>query len=547
MSDDRARTSATVEELRQLVAEQVEASSGKLINFVGDNFMALFEDALHGIQAAIAITDAVYDRNADLPPSRRVEFRMGLDQGEVSEVNGTYFGDPLNIAARIQAKAKPGGISVSARVYRALDEPSLRFRTTGTHRLKNIPEPVEIFEYDLGHGRTHGLVSKVVFDLPTLIILPVIAEGVSGRVKATAEVFRSDLIHRLSELDHVKVIENMAGDSFDGGPAHYIVEIGVVEIGDSVRIYAKLTEVATMNVATSLKWVTTMDGFLDLIESMVDDFERRVEIELVVGDRAALYDTVENPEVSRKMFQGWYHLMVPNKIDWRQAIQLFNEIVEEVPDSIYGRVMQAFGNWLGAAEGFASNPEELLDLAFEQASDLEKLEDPTGMASMVKAAVYLSRNQPEAALATIENVQITRPTCDLTFALEGSIRRYLGQWQQSVDLINTAIDLAAVTPPWYPTVQACSLFLGERLDRAGQLSAEVVEHYPDTIEALLILAAVQAEMGLERRARATVDEIKERFPAFDFDRWLEAHPYRDPGVVERWRRDLAAVGLGDDR
>ena len=544
VADDPRRTASVVEEYRVLVEDRVRENNGTLVNFVGDSFMAVFKETIDAIQASIAIQDAVGDHNSTLGPNHRVEFRMGLDQGEVARKGDEYFGDPLNIAARIQARAVPGGISVSGRVYRALDEPRLRFRNTGAHRLKNIPEPVEIFEFSpVPGGKLSRDRGQFTLQLPTLIILPIIGDNLSTQVSSAAQVFRSDLVHRLSLLPHVRIIESITADAFEGSPAHYIVETGILEVGDNVRIYAKLTEVATLNVVTSLKWATTVDGLFEMIDEMTEDVERRVGVELIVGERAVLYEAIDNPEVVRKMFQGWYHLMVPNRADWIKATELIDEVVAEFPDYIYGGVMQAFGNWLGAAHGFATDPESLLDLAFGQAQRMSQMGDPTGMASMIQAAIYLERGQPEQALATIEDVQITRPTCDLTFALEGSIRRYLGQWEKSLDLIDTAIELAAVTPPWYPTVQACSLFMGQRLDRAGSVSEEVIEHYPDSLEALLILAAVQEEMGLERRARATVGAIRDRFPALDFDAWLKSHPYRDKGVVDRWRHDLVAAGL----
>ncbi len=165
MADDAAGTEETVEDFRSLVEAQVEAASGTLVNFVGDNFMAVFDDATDAIGAAIAISAEVEARNAELPRHRWVRFRMGIDQGEVTSTADRYFGDALNIAARIQEKAPPGGVSVSGRVFEALDEPALRFRPVGRLALKNIPEPVDIFEFaDLpgdGAAPSRGLPAAV--------------------------------------------------------------------------------------------------------------------------------------------------------------------------------------------------------------------------------------------------------------------------------------------------------------------------------------------------------------------------------------------------
>lgn len=125
LADDFESTTSAMESLERIVNERVSDSNGMMVNFVGDNFMAVLEDAMEAIEGAIAITSVIESRNEDIPEQKRIRFRMGLDQGQVAVSDGQWFGDVLNIAARIQAIAPPGGISVSGRIYRALDEADL--------------------------------------------------------------------------------------------------------------------------------------------------------------------------------------------------------------------------------------------------------------------------------------------------------------------------------------------------------------------------------------------------------------------------------------
>ena len=147
VADDVEGTSAIMTGYRRLVNDMVTGRGGTLAHFVGDSFMAIFEDAMTALAAAIAIATELERRNVDRPTSRRVEFRMGMDMGPMTSADGDHHGDALNIAARIQAIARAGGLAVSGRVYRALDEPALRFRPMGRQRLKNIPEQVEVYEF----------------------------------------------------------------------------------------------------------------------------------------------------------------------------------------------------------------------------------------------------------------------------------------------------------------------------------------------------------------------------------------------------------------
>ena len=123
------------------------------------------------------------------------------------------------------------------------------------------------------------------------------------------------------------------------------------------------------------------------------------------------------------------------------------------------------------------------------------------------------------------------------------MRRYLGQWEQAVDLLDVAMRRTGINKPWYPTVKACSLFMGGRVEQAATTAEMVLEHQPQNLEALLVLTAAQVELGSDRRARATADLVRERFPAVDVEAWLEASPYQDQASVERWRKDLTAAGL----
>lgn len=180
--------------------------------------------------------------------------------------------------------------------------------------------------------------------------------------------------------------------------------------------------------------------------------------------------------------------------------------------------------------------------ALEDARTTMEIGDPTGLAQAVEAAVLLSRGKPEEALAAIDRLQIVRPTCDVTFGLEGSVRRYLGQWEQAVDLEDVAMRLTAMNKPWYPTVKACSLYVGGRAEDAAAIAESVLEFQPNNLEALLVLAAAQSALGMDRRARATAVLIKERFPAVDVEAWLARNPYQSREIVERWRTDLTAAG-----
>ena len=164
------------------------------------------------------------------------------------------------------------------------------------------------------------------------------------------------------------------------------------------------------------------------------------------------------------------------------------------------------------------------------------------MARAVEASILMSEGRHDEAIAVVEQLEIIRPTCDVTYGLEGSVRRYMGQWEKAIDLLEIAMRLTGINKPWYPTVKACSLFIGGRIEQAASVAEMVLNYQPQNLEALLVLAASQTELGMYRRAKATTEIIRERFPSVDVAVWFDKSPYQIKEVVERWKKDLASAG-----
>ncbi|MGI9666528.1 MAG: tetratricopeptide repeat protein [Acidimicrobiia bacterium] len=547
MADDHEATSRAMTDLRVIVESEITSHGGVLANFVGDNFMAIFDEPKTALQASIAISTDVEDRNTTHGVTNPVRFRMGIDLGSVASAHGDFEGEALNIASRIQSEAMPGGVSVSGRVYRALDEPALRFRGTGEHRLKNIPEPVEIFQF-VGlptDASVEGQPGVLSLEAPTIAVLPIHTESADDDVTALAGIIRGDLVHRLSTNREIVLVDVERGP--DGGnsevPARYMVETGVYQYGTHLRVFATLFDVTTMNVVKSHKWASTADAVLELSEEIAEDVARSIEIELVVGVPAGLYAELGDPQAIEHVYLGWYFLRSDTREGWVTALEHFEAVAQSHPDQPFGHVLSGYANWIGVANGWVSDPLETLELAREQAHRGGLAGDPTGMAKAVDAAALMSLGRIDEAVESMDQVEQIRPTCDVTYALEGSLRRYLGQWEEAVDLLDVAMRLTGINKPWYPTVKACSLYIGNRLEQAAAVAEGVLEYQPNNLEALLVLASAQHELGLERRAQATADEVRKRFPSTDVAAWLERSPYQDDEIIARWSEALSDLGL----
>jgi tetratricopeptide (TPR) repeat protein len=366
---------------------------------------------------------------------------------------------------------------------------------------------------------------------------------VDSSVGSAAQMLRADLIYRLSNMPNLNVIDAKDETGAAGPSVRYWLETGIHQFGDQVRVYASVLEVSTLSPVIGDRWTSTSADLLTLSDQISDDVARSLEIELIIGEPARIYNDLFDADAIKTVYQGWYQLTSGTPEGWARAVELFGEVAISHPDQPYGHVLSAFANWMGAAQGIVKDREAHLEMAYEQAQRAASMGDQTGLSGTVMAAILMSQGHADKALQKVESTEITRPTCDITFALEGSVRRYMGQWEKSVDLLDKAMRLSAVNKPWYPTVQACSLYMGGRLEQAASTAEAVIEYQPHNLEALLVLAASQVELGLDRRAHATAELIKERYPAVNVENWLAENPYQDSAMIDRWKKDLTAAGV----
>ena len=324
---------------------------------------------------------------------------MGLAQGAVTITDDQYFGDALNIAARIQSIATPGGVSVSGSVYKALDEPELRFRSMGRQDLKNIPEEVEVYPFaDLPSGGWNKKDEHTLsLESPTVAVLPIHTEMVNESILPVAEVIRADLVHRLASIPHLTVVDAANGEQAKSA-ASYFLETGIVQLGEQVRVFAKLVDVGTWNVATSHKWTAPTTDLFSLSDKISEEVASALEIELVIGEPARIYSDMTDPETLQIVYNTWFGLTSGTREGWANALDAFESVAISHPDEPFGHTLGALTKWVGVGEGYIQDREEALQEAWDEAQLGLDTGDPTGLAQTVQAAILMSRGLGEQAL-----------------------------------------------------------------------------------------------------------------------------------------------------
>jgi adenylate cyclase len=294
MGADEEGTHARLNEhLSALLYPEIQKHGGHIIRSAGDGMLVEFASVVRAMRCAVAIQRGMITRNTDLPTEERIEFRIGINVGDVITEDGDIFGDGVNVAARLEALCEPGGICVSHRVREdTQDKLNVAFEDIGEHQLKNIARPVRVYRVRLDEAPARPALALP--DKPSIAVLAF--ENMSGDLQQEyfAEGISEDIIIELSRFSDLFVIARNSsfryrGKAVDLGQVsrelgvRYVLEGSVRRGGDRVRITAQLIDVATR----VHRWAERYDQELKDVFAIQDDVARTIAAILVAHVNAA--------------------------------------------------------------------------------------------------------------------------------------------------------------------------------------------------------------------------------------------------------------------
>ena len=347
MAADERATVAALDAARAVFRKQVEANQGRVIDMAGDSVLAVFETAAGAVSVALAVQQELKTLVAEVPEDWRMRFRIGVHMGDVIEkVDGTVYGDGVNIAARLEGLAEPGGITVSESIRTAVKgKVSASFENQGAQKVKNIAEPVRAYRVS-PEGSTAakpspatGEIDLSLPDKPSIAVLPFADMSKDKDSEYFADGLAEELLIVLSRIPGLRVASRTSAFSFKGRNVDIptvaqklnvanILEGSVRTSGKRVRITAQLVRVKT----DSHLWSNTYDRDLEDIFAVQDDIARTVAREL---GAALLPDAAkgrsENFEAYRLYLQGRYFTNRFTREDGAKALEYSRRSVELDP------------------------------------------------------------------------------------------------------------------------------------------------------------------------------------------------------------------------
>ena len=560
MSEDEAGTLATLKRLRAEVIDPLLAShDGRLVKLMGDGALVEFDSVVAAVACGVGIQEAMAKAMAEVPPERRIVFRLGIHFGDIIKEDGEIYGEGVNLAARLQTLARPGTICVSEDVVRQVRRHvAVDFDDLGEHRLKNLPEPVRVFEIGCGAAAPvakGGFAS--VLDRPAVAVLPFTHQGDALDDVYFAAGITEDLITLLSYWRRFPVIAHNSvatlGDerlrASEAGRvlrARYIVEGSVRRAGDRVRITARLSDAAL----PQQLWAQRYDHPLGDVFALQDEITR----EIIAGIEPQLARAEERRALRRRpdSLDAWdcclraqWEIHQHTPAARQRARALLERALAGDPLGSYARSLLALVTFLDALTGWDEDPADRLAATLDAAQLAVSLDHTNWLAhALYGIALLWCRRDHDGALAAIERAVELNPSAVIAHQFLGCVLLFAGRPAEAIAPLRSVLSLD-------PRYQSPSLILGDLalsltlLDRSEEAIAcgrRAVAADPRNPRAYHRLVVALATGGRAEEAQVEFNRLRELGPDLSRRYFETTYPFREPAHAARFFSALRTAG-----
>jgi adenylate cyclase len=529
MSQDEVGTVRTLNAYREAISNLVQQYRGRVVDAPGDNLLAEFSSIVDAVNCAVEIQRELAERNAELPETRKMQFRIGVNLGDVLEEEGRIYGDGVNIAARVESLAEAGGICISGTVYEHIENKlGLEYEYLGEQEVKNIEKPVRVYQVlSIPEAAAHrviiakkemgrrwaiaGLVTvaflvvgvaaifiwnhflrpappsvelasveRMAFplpDKPSIAVLPFANLSKDPEQEYLADGITENIITALSYIPEMFVIARNSTFTYKGKPVkvqqvseelgvRYVLEGSVQRAGDRVRVTAQLVDATTGHHL----WAKRYDRDIEELFALQDDITQEIVVELQVE---LLHGEGARQPGSTHILEAWEYGVKATSLfqrftkeDNTKARELFEQAIEIDPEYAFAWTMLAWTHWIDANFGFSESPAESFKRAVELARKAVALDDTQPNVHALLGAIHLFQRQYEKAIAEGERSIALGPNDATSHVLLANTMYYAGRFEEAITLAKKAMRLAPYHQAWYLGILAQSYRMAGRYEEA---------------------------------------------------------------------------------
>ncbi len=566
MGVDEAGTLRRMTELRQDILEPlITEHHGRIVKLMGDGLLVEFASVVDTVACALAWQENVTKHEADGDADTRLRFRIGINLGDVIEEGDDIHGEGVNIAARLEGLAEPGGICLSSDAYRqAKGRIEAEFEDMGEQALKNVAEPVRVYRIA---GDSSGTASAApakaplaLPDKPSIAVLPFtnmsgdpeqeyFADGMVEEITAALSRVRSFFVIAWSSAFAYRNKTTNVREIAKELSVRYLLEGSVRRSGDRVRIMAELLQGDDGHQIWAGKYEGTMDDVFEFQDSITSAIVGVIQPTIREAEiRRSRRKPPSNLQAYDYVMQAFAHAWMLDRAGNKAAMALLEKAMAADPS--YALAF-ALASWCEAQKSVYQWAEDLdrakeRSLAFARKAFSLDPNDPTVLAALGEAETFAG--EMDAAVEHIERALEYDPNSAWAWGRKGWLHYYLAQFDQGVAAFENALRLSPKDPMNFNVFIGLGLvhFMAERYADAIEYINRGLRENPDAIWGFRPLSVCYAHAGCLDEARECVDKLLQEYPNLTVDGIIRAIPHVNSELRERYRRGLILAGVPED-
>ena len=547
---------------KELVDPKITEHRGRIVKTTGDGMLLEFVSVVDAVRCAVDIQRAMIERTANLPAERRIQFRIGINVGDIIIDGDDIYGDGVNVAARLEALADPGGIMVSRVVHdQVQDKLGFEFDDMGEQAVKNIARPVGVHRVHLSEqsprstASTGGKTERTTSDRPSIAVLPFVNMSGDPEQDYFADGISEDLITGLSKLRWFFVIARNSSFAYKGKAVdvkraarelgvRYVLEGSVRKGGNRVRITAQLIDAATGNHI----WADRYDGDLTDVFALQDEITRKVVA--AIEPKLLEAEGIRSQNRSPEDLDAWDMMIHANSLFWRltkadgeAAIAILRRTIERYPDYGPAHSMLAFMLLLSQLTGW-KREEALGKQAALLAERAAELDDSDPWAHLALGYVALSRRRTDEAVEEFQRALDFNPNFAVAHGYLAMALALDGRSEKAITHAEQAIHMSPHDPQnaIFNMTIAVAHYLAGRYPEAVTFGRKSIQQRTQFTSGHRIYIASLAQAGQIEEAREALARVKELFPEMSIA-WIKQYVPYTAGPMDKFLEGMRKAGL----
>ena len=562
MGADEAGTLERLQALRaEIVDPVIAAHDGRMVKLMGDGALVEFASVVGAVNCAVAVQRGMAERTAGEADETRIVFRVGVNLGDVIIDGDDIYGDGVNVAARLQEIAEPGGVCVSGGVYdQVKGKVEAVVEDMGAQNVKNIAEPVRAYRWSDAIAAPVRAAPLALPDKPSIAVLSFVNMSGDPEQEYFSDGITEDIITELSRFPTLFVIARNSSFHFKGKAVkvskvgrdlgvQYVVEGSVRKAGNRVRVTAQLVEAASGNHVWAERYDRELEDIFEVQDEVAHTVAATVSSRLDdAGAERARRRPTEDLAAYDLFLRAYQHIHRWTRTDLSAARPLLEKALDLDPNIARAHAYPGFvhvADWMWGVGG-----DEALDRALTLAQRALSLDDDDSWSYVVVGHVYLRTKRIDEALNYLEKAVALNPNDAVATAIMGAAVNLLGRPDEAVQWIEKAIRLNPYHPDWFFDVLGRALYMSRRYEEACA-TFKRMKQPPNWV--YVALAACYGQLDRHDQARDTVtafEEAVERerpegnaLASIDLAKRGAGMYYKNQEDTDHWLEGLRKAGL----